>query len=597
MTAYTKREFVNERIADAMTSVVEDLWHEDLIHAHQKKDYYCKLAKAFDLDDFRPKPSIRRRWELVCSTRGYPNGRGFPSANRSTPMHTGVTIVKKPKMLVPEDFLRKAAETNKTYYGMALALGGEVQMDIGQPVSVEAIMDAQKSFQDEQMIIHLANCTGPLHPDSIQPFILWDIPAGEGEARAIPVLVAVLEGDYSSHGEVAKEGNQPSDEWNMVQKLLGPKIEQFAEIVGGDIEQLKKFCASDVFTIDMNNAAVNRGVVTLLFGDGTLITHEMNDKSKQFDTFWTSNHYGYGATSAAATTATTSTRRFGNRAVASTQPLVNVGAAADPNPFKAQADKVLTKDTGTVLDNKAKPDDLKTATVMLEGVKLGKQGRPMVGPFLDDKLSQSERKKRWYDLAGHLPDNWKDKDATAEMNERIYSNLTKGAAKKNKSLADTVKAWLVGAMQTTDGKSEGRIVHPDRSNPVIPVEQQKEFIEGFLPEINKILGNNGREMPDPRKMQAEEIKFKSFADTNGIKLGEILRWPFAILATCCEKFPDMMARCIMDLRALSADKLLEDLKPAVEVKPAETTPVTAPTVAPVAPGAEPVRQRRFGNRN
>lgn len=440
-------------------------------------------------------------------------------------MPKGVIILRHKDKELPEAYLDKVLEHNKSAVGAAFADRGELLMSSVANTTVEKIkktaLETDKSFKEFPLLFSFFNHTSVLQEEDKQPYVLLRNDKDE------PIVSAFLEGDFSNFEQA---DSSHSDEHEAVKELLIPKFQKMFKEAGGKVDVLMGMLQDKLVKREMQTLFVNEGSITIIASTGEICTFSKGEKNKSFPWGWTTNSYGYEQPS--------------KEEVAKPEPKSSAqskldkikAALADMDEDDEEEDEDDTEDAAAqgavATDVAAKPE---AAEKSKKKPDISDSDYEVVMLAPPDSEKSGNRVKKWYRRTyGSVPSNWTDRPAVPVR--RLRAKFEGKAPPEVAAATDTripieaTKPKDTGVQHipaaTADAKSEQVT---DETLPVIPPREKKWVNDTFLAEA---IDDTSKEIVDPKEYQAFEEKYPTFAQafnldslhkTFGISFENLLR--------------------------------------------------------------------------
>lgn len=171
-------------------------------------------------------------------------------------MQNGTIVWKLKGHELPSDFVEKALK-NQTSFGVAQQDGGIIQMSrVKITYTPEMFKTINTGLKDRECVLYFQHGPNPTHIDDVNPFIILE------NERKEPILVAFLDGDFSSHEKADSShssqffvATELQERIKTIHNRLGSKISETMKTIEGDGE-----LSQELF----NTMIGNRGSIMLL---------------------------------------------------------------------------------------------------------------------------------------------------------------------------------------------------------------------------------------------------------------------------------------------------------------------------------------------
>ena len=435
-------------------------------------------------------------------------------------MPKGVIILRRRNKELPEPYLDRVLEHNKSAVGAAFADRGELLLSSVANTTVDKIkktaLETDKAFRDYPLLFSFFNHTSALLDEDKQPHVLLRNDKND------PIVAAFLEGDFSN---MEQADSSHSDEYEAVQELIIPKFEKMFKEAGGKVDQFMGMLQDKLVKREMQTL-FNKGSITIIACTGEIVTFAKGSDNKEFPWGWTTNSYGYERPTAEELK----------------KPEPKSAAQSKLDKIKAALADVEDEDE----DEDTEEDEAAQGAVAAD-VAAKSEAAPKTSKISDSDYeivmlappaseTSNNRIKKWYRKHyGSTPNNWSDKPAVPVRRLRAKGEAPKPpvevAGKTDTRIPveatkpkDTSVQHIPSA--AADAKSEQVT---DEVLPVIPPREKKWVNDTFLAEA---IDDKSQEIVDPKEYQAFEEKYPTFAQafnldnlhkTFGISFENLLR--------------------------------------------------------------------------
>lgn len=437
-------------------------------------------------------------------------------------MPKGVIILRRKDKELPEPYLDKVLEHNKSAVAAAFVDRGELLISSVANTTVDKIKktasETDREFKDYPILFAFFNHTNALLTEDKQPYVLLRNDKNE------PIVSAFLEGDFSN---MEQADSSHSDEYEAVKELLIPKFEKMFKEAGSKLDQFMGMLQDKLVKREMQTL-FNKGSITIIACTGEIVTFAKGNENKEFPWGWTTNSYGYE------------------------QPTKEELAKEEPkSAAQSKLDKIkaaLAEMEDDDEDEDTEEDEAKEGAVAADvAAKSEAAPRTQKKPLVSDSdyevvmLSppageSNNRLKKWYRKNyGSVPNNWSDRPAVPIRRLRAKGEQPKPVIQVASKAETSIPIEATKPKDTSiqhippaaaDAKSEQVT---DETLPVIPPREKKWVNDTFLAEA---IDDNSKEIVDPKEYQAFEEKYPTFAQafnldslhkTFGISFENLLR--------------------------------------------------------------------------
>lgn len=494
------------------------------------------------------------------------------------PNYTTSLVHVKAGEIIPDDFLRKLLEENRSAIGFVVQDGDKLEVEKFTTLGTvekefDNIKDILANTKKFQRMFCFSAFPGEFDEDEVQP---WSIIR---DSKKNALLVVGLEGDLPNENP-----DGTSEMLANIDKYLGPKIESLYKLLGNDSTKL--FTAlkdADAFGKDLLARVGHRGHFFFMPVKGELFAHGVegdgnNPLSAAFAWGAASNAYGFKEDPPVEekvpepAPAAVSTRKVSKYATAeNAEP---AAPAAPPPPPAPDPAKPKTDDNGIHHIQKPKDPVEKAVDNAAATTVKGYWWEPpkdVHGKALKRLYRQMNAKNEGVAPdEGSLPQDW-------EKRPKIFIEAKTLPLKEG--LAATAVASIPPALPTIDGKAQ-------------------QAISAF---VKKFLDGNSNTVPNPLETQKQEAQLAVFSElclTQG--LDEIERWKTEQIKALCTTHPDAAFLLIVELRRdrinrkatmKAGDKTLGELTGTEKPEEKPATPTVAPSPA-ASPAEVPVHAPR-----
>lgn len=444
-------------------------------------------------------------------------------------MFSSVIVYKAAGQQVPEQYLKKVLDLNKSCYAYASAdkENGVVAL-CNEPAeaTLENIMELQFENKAEDLCMQFGNSQGqPVQPEDLQPFVLI---SDDGS----PVLVAFLEGDFTGHH---KTGSSHTNEYHFVNNFLLDQIGNIYEKADSDLAKTVSFFEDEKNQPQFTNEFGERGMLLLLSSTGDMQAVAKGNDARQFDWGFTSNGYGMFD---------------GEYPVKEPEvPVSEPAKAAKPNKFANKKLSETAPSSPLPQQKTAVPvTPPKTDTAVGNVVTL-KPGTEVWGRAPEGLTKKEDRKHffnkfafKWDDVKQSYLNKQTIFQIKPEMADQFVQRLGVICDKPGATPATTV-AKEPTKTTTEPVKATGSTVREPTQ--VLDVDELKWMKDSFL----KSLDSNELIVQSPEKLPETEGKYSSFTNDLGIAgLQNTIGWKYTRFFSLAENCPKAAANLLMQFR-------------------------------------------------
>jgi len=445
---------------------------------------------------------------------------------------TGVIIRRNANKTIPSAYLDLALKENPTAWGVSFAGEEGLMVNCGEKPDAELINETCKEFPDKDLIFYLCNSDGGINMEDVSPFSII-------EEQDQPRLIAFVDGNFPGH--VKKESSHPG-EFFFFNEYLRPKFLAMAEMCDNDVNKLMAQIAKPVFKKEMLLGAVSRGYVTLVAGNGKILSFAQGDTASEYPWGWVSHNYGY--------------------------------AMGPPKKEEPKAEKRSMFPSKSTVREPApaaakKPVDTPPATAgaasMVKNYGTRKERPP-------EQYSKKDRKAWYQKRIGYCPPNWLSRPEV-----EVWVDPTTNRTMMYKD----IQALGIGAVGVPklNNPERGKDTAPDHietpadkqvTGEILPIlsPTARDYVNKLRAsdKVKKIVDENGNVLEDPRVVKQLEEKFATFAAQLGASsIDEFLCWTHEMYFNTCKDRPDVGACMLFNFRnIIAANKAKEKSKTVTE---------------------------------
>lgn len=491
----------------------------------------------------------------------------------------GLILLKKAGHVVPQAYLQKVLAEKPTIMGMAAACKKnekETELRLGSTdgFDLNFILQGMEEQKGIDMLMYFGEkALGHEKQINCQPYqVLSD---GNGD----PLILAMVEGNFD---KFKKDGSKLPPEFFVAYEYLQPKLQDFYEASGKDLNGVLDRMSRNAFKMDLENTFSVRGVVALLAANGTLKTFSKNDQRGAFPWGSTTKHLGFKTDML-----NTDILKEEPPKTEAPKPVEEKKAffsAMAPKPPAAPAEPEQPTE---VDDNEKKEDTQKTAGVTQQSTVY------MIFPPAHES-SRNKLRKFYGKWLKRVPDNFAERPgvAVSKVDYDKYGGPKEATTNGSTTSVPSVSGGGYKSFSELPVEQRDKDTAPkhirDRTvgseaplaTPVLSArakEQLATFLEGET--VKTILDSNSKVILDPKLLHKLEKDIPSFAEQCGLDgLEDTFKWPYEILISLCAKHPEAAAVLLMNyrttyLKTLSEGDLQKINKPAEEpVQPDVTNP-------------------------
>ncbi len=497
-------------------------------------------------------------------------------------------IRKKAGHEVPKEFLESALRKCPTVAGFAIrdVTNGVTSLEVDRvdhAIPVEDLLKINSAAKEYEVQIHLANVTGKVVKEDVQPFT-FAVRETE-EAEPIVLVSFCIEGDFPKYA-ISDSGH--TDEYNFVQDIVLPMLEDLALAAEGDIGKFTASLHKPLFEKQLMAHVGHRAVFVFLPLEGDPICFGQNELGDEYDWGQVSQKHGWG-----------------KEPEKETNPIIKAASnvAKKYNIFgKKEAEN--PPGVHNISDLKKDIDIPKTDTALRTKVEIGPPSKLMgdarnawLRLFNDGELPKNHQDKsvKVWVLPEHVP-LAKRQDLSSKADVKSLERELKGI-KLPANPIDMKTAYKAIEDATPKANVNDRGARP--ASDFIPDMTDKEMTEQTT-----ILASfvDREKVPSALEIQKMEAKWPTYSEKMGIPFEDLLHYLVAdIMAITGGHKPATMI--ILELRRRLIEKMdVKDLIGTAKhvaakeiLKPGETKKVGATTFK-AAPTATEKRNFLFGKK-
>jgi hypothetical protein len=361
-----------------------------------------------------------------------------------------------------------------------------------------------ENAKDYPLTVYLGSLNQMYDPLDIQPFTIHD-------ADGAAMMAIFLEGMVTGNDEPKTH----TEQYNLVNGIIVPKITEWADDFDGDLEKITKKLKSDTFNKDFMVHIGHRAVLTIMPFEGDIIYHGKNDLSYTADWGSVSIGLGYGEKAAEPPKAEAPKKKGWFSKPASSepaQPEVKPTVVPPPPPKPDTSPEIVAAKSSGSYPAKKKETASQSPTLA---------ARP------PDWVHKNDHIKLWYDIIGEArPEQWRKKlpiivkDFEAAKIDNLDEFLAYAMNKKLKTTGGTPNT---SAGDPPDETGKADVAAVEEHLPIIPAKD----LDKVLSYVAKYLDNNSNVVMKPEEMQQLEKQLPNFAGILGLKEEETINWPLA----------------------------------------------------------------------
>lgn len=432
--------------------------------------------------------------------------------------YTSAIVVKNKTFAVDPEWTKRALVGYPSYYGIAAVVDdydeagkvtGKTMQVLRQAVdkdhpalNLETFETLQEDYKEDSLVAIFKRGSGLL-PEDQQPFVLMQ---NEDES---PALVAFVDGDYPGY---IKTAATQSPAFFFVQEYLLEKINQIAQLSGGDMDVLMAELLKSTFKKDIDREmSSNRSSLTLFADNDKLISFHNNNLKREFDWGWVSNHCGL--VEAEVQTVPAAVVAKGKSLASSLQPKGPVAAVP-----------------GKVVGQLAPPPKTETA------IPAEEFWYPPVN--LHGKALKSAYKIKHREFYGKadLPPNWE---------KRPGLKVPKGRSVV-KSLSDLPAVVGNTALSASPAAAQVSSQEQPILSPKLVEAIQEDFLTRF-DYVKKVVDASNNTIEDPEVLPALENQIPPVWDQLGMDLESFFKVKYEDLLWASQKYPSFSAQMVLNL--------------------------------------------------
>lgn len=459
--------------------------------------------------------------------------------------HKSVIVIQKAGKNINPAYLSRVFKEYNSYMGAALVADGKLMVAKNgeAPPNQAAVTEITDAFGGTADIVFtFCKADKNILEEDMQPFELL-----KDEDGKTTLMAGFLDGGFQGY-TIPKSSH--TDEFHCAQDFLIPKMKKLHKY-GNGLPGLLAELADPITAKDFQNAWTDKGNITLIASEGSPITFSSNNTQKTvFNWGWTSNSLGY---------------------VEQTEvPKVEKPAEVVAEKPLSMLEKLKLKASGAVTGPAPKPADLpaeaKTDTSGKAAAVLAEYEQDYEYITLPAEAKDWVNKKKvewWTAEVGYKPDGYRDLKLKIKRKKGsklgVLHALAVTNTKENSPPADTGSVITKEEIATEANTApEPTLVkdiyakHVSSENlplvtPVMKKKIQTEWMKNA--EVLKVLGEDHREMFDPKLLQHFEETYAGFMDGLGLgNLEETAAWNFNMFSELAKVEPQALAVLAFNLR-------------------------------------------------
>lgn len=409
--------------------------------------------------------------------------------------YKGLIVGVHADFVPPKEVIAKAMELYPDAFGAAMP---DVATDVVHVVCAAVDKDSKVELEGEQgimailenskavpRVLYFGKNEGGFHEDDLQPYLIVTDESGDKTHIAV-----FLEGDFVI-GE--KPGTPHSNEYGVVNDLLGEKVQAIWEQQGNDITKTMNVLDSALVRKEFQAICLPRGHIVFIAGDNQVHRNHHGQKPVDPEWGWLSHPLEIEQM-----------RQENTEKAKSSNPLDMLKASV----------KKLTGDKQPPAEPPVKTDGPKADTAIPS--EAGKDDR-MVEIKGHDRTARKKFIKRNFNLPnGELPKNWET------VKEMPYSQLKAGSGLRDRDL------------QSGMAEAKGIVEHPT----VVPPGQ----LESFNKKVPSI------KLEELKTLQELEETDPTFFENTGLAMSDVLRYPKSAYLGMIKDEPRLANNLMNDMR-------------------------------------------------
>jgi hypothetical protein len=475
--------------------------------------------------------------------------------------------------LPPEKLLAAILAKKPTAFGYAVQNVYEKKPDLAitrdavDGLKIEEVLSLLNGdAKDWPITLYFGMLKKGFNPEDIQPFVIQD---GDGN----DFISLFLEGTIVGHDEPKER----TEQFNLVNGVLIPKILEWCDDFEGDIEKISAKFKGKVFRDDFMTHIGHRAILHVLPVTGDTVNLGTNEMGGEYDWGWTTQTLDFDKVVEQKETSA-SKPRFGFRG--------GTTAAATSVPASPPPKDTAVKNSNAVGSRPAQ------AQVT---------GAPVMAARPPAWVHRNEDVKLWYRIVHgetvaawkkRIPVTIKDFDAVKIDNLQAFKEY---ALKKGLETTGGETETAAGKAPAATAKADQQMLSESiKDLPIINPKKMDKILE-----IAASLDSSSKEIMAPKNIQASEEVLAPFETCVGLERDESINWPVEQLEKIGEV--DVMALVSYAVMWRSRYRALKSGQPEVKITETETSKTTTRKVgattitesvskeAPIAPA-----KKRFG---
>lgn len=477
----------------------------------------------------------------------------------------------KAGQMPPEDLLVRILATKPTAFGFAVQEADGADMQTVREDATNLDLANLNSFmegrKERPTSLYFGTLKEGYDADDIQPFTICDPDNNT-------FMTIFTEGTFNGHDEPAAH----SEHFNLVNGVIIPKIVEWCEDFGGDIEKIMTKINGEVFNKDFLSHIGHRAVLHILPFKGDAVLLAKNELGAEFDWGWTSRTHGFGEVSQEPVKVEPKKASGYWGGKKKVEPVSTDANGIHHVTAKAAPKDVATKGEGprqSESESKAtsihvrppswlhKNDDKKEFYVIVSG-----KGHPGWKKSLPVEVTQNHSVLQCKNYDEYL--KWRLENLKASTSS-IQQNQQPVTKQERVSASQQVK------VEKTVTPAEVPIHGPIDPTP-LPIIEPKD-LEKVLDYVAKHLDGNSKEIMSPKDMQKLEAELPNFGEATATSLEDQLNWSVSGLFGLAATDARAMVLWGLQWRAYARPFLLAELRAKAKdgVKTTEETKVKTTT--------------------
>lgn len=424
--------------------------------------------------------------------------------------HKSVIVVQRPGEKIAAAYVNILCKDFPTYMGVAAVENGKlVTTAVRGPPKPEQFEEITKALGSSHIAFTVGKAGHDFLDEDMQPYVLLRNKDGD------PICVGLFDGNFEGYSVVK---STHIDEYHLVNDVLIPKMKKIYKLVDEKIVDLiAELKDPDGFSNGFfNNCWTNRGNITLFTAEADPITFSGGNliKEGKFNWGWTSDAFNYK-----------------EQTVAKTEAEKPMSMLEKLKAKAASTAAAVTAVTGPVEEKKTETAIETVAKVMeeYEDVRL-----PAEADAAGDRWPNKRRVEWWVTEIGYKPEGYKERSTVVKRKKGTKMGLL------HPLLAEKAKEEAIAKGQATplpaennapaasSGASEAVVEHVKDTSvknnvttaymPILSPKQKINLKTSWLKdaEMVKILGDDYKEMNDPKLLKEMEENYATFWDGLGL---------------------------------------------------------------------------------